>query len=196
MNCSKCGQAVADGSAFCNRCGAPIAALAPPVPPPSQPETEIWAGRFSGKSMGLAVVALVAFAAALVVLFVAKPDLPRWLALTLGGMWTLFALILLVRFLVERWTVRYRLTTERLFEEKGLLRREVTELELIRVDDVSFAQNVIERLFNVGSVSISSTDSDEPRLVLRGIAGPEMVKEMIRSQMKRLRQGTVQLKEI
>jgi uncharacterized membrane protein YdbT with pleckstrin-like domain len=197
MNCSKCGQPVADGSAFCSRCGAAVAPLTPAAPPPPPlPETEIWTGRFSGKSMGAAFVALFAYGVAIVALLVIAPDLPRWLPLALGVSWSAIGAILVLRLLFERLSTRYRLTTERLFEETGLWRREVREIELVRVDDVSFSQSVVERIFDVGSISIASTDADEPRLVLRGISAPEPVKEMIRAQTKRLRQGSVNVARI
>jgi hypothetical protein len=52
--------------------------------------------------------------------------------------------------LVRKVTLRYRLTNYRLFTQRGLLARDNDEIELIRVDDVSVHQNVLQRVFDVG----------------------------------------------
>ena len=94
-------------------------------------------------------------------------------------------------------SVRYRLTTHRLFKETGVISRDVNEIELFRVDDVSVHQNVIQRLFNVGTVTvIAPHDQTEPRLEMVGIENPIEVKEQIRTYVRRRRTGSLNVENL
>jgi len=92
---------------------------------------------------------------------------------------------------------RYRLTTHRLFKESGILSRAMNEIELVRVDDVAVRQNIIQRIFNVGVVTvIAPHDQTEPRLELVGIENPIEVKEMIRTHVRLRRKGSLNVENI
>ena len=116
-----------------------------------------------------------------------------WLAAAVAlapGAWALGAALL------RRWTLHYRLTTHRLFTERGLLRRRHDELELIRVDDVSVRQNLLQRWLGVGTVTVVSTDSSNPRLEIEGIEDPLALKEQIRRPVRTLRARTTFLETL
>ncbi|HLY09630.1 MAG TPA: PH domain-containing protein [Planctomycetota bacterium] len=206
MSCPKCNSALPDGSAFCNRCGAAVApGIAPPSPlqpsPASQePEHELWKGRFSGKSQGhwwflwfLEMPALVYG------WFRLPPDLrqgpyARWAFVAAA-----VAPVVLIfwKLLVEKLSTRYRLTNYRLFKESGFLSREIIEIELFRVDDVSVRQNLLQRIFNVGVITvIAPHDQIEPRLELVGVENPIEVKEMIRTNVRHRRQGSLNVENL
>jgi membrane protein YdbS with pleckstrin-like domain len=205
--CRQCGAELPVGSAFCNRCGAsqsetaerpaqPFAAPPSPAPPP--PEATIWTGRYALKSV--AHVWLLWFAWIVGVLlvywrFVGKwPDARNWQILAavalVPGLWPLG------RALYAKLTLRYRLTNHRLFTESGLLARQHDELELIRVDDVSVHQNVVQRVFDVGTVMVVSTDSSSPRLSIRGVEHPIELKERIRGEVRARRARTTFLESL
>lgn len=117
--------------------------------------------------------------------------------LLLGGMgialpiFFLFSLLGII-FLFRAWynivSRQYRLTTERLFIRSGLIARHVEELELYRVKDLKLQQGILERIFRIGTITVLSTDDTTPVVVLSGIADPEPVKEVIRSQYRAARQ--------
>lgn len=101
-----------------------------------------------------------------------------------GGLW-------------RKASVRYRLTTHRLFREVGVLFRQLNEIELIRVDDVSVRQNLLERIFNVGTITvIAPTDQTEPRLELEGVENPIEVKEEIRRWVRKRRERSLHLESL
>ena len=83
---------------------------------------------------------------------------------------------------------RYRLTTQRLFAQKGLVAKHLEEVELFRVKDVTLSQGFIQRLLGVGSVVVLSTDDTAPRLELAGILRPVEVKETLRNAFRAARQ--------
>ncbi len=207
MLCAKCQAPLPDGSAFCNRCGTSTTAAAPPAgfqaPPPasSEPEEELWRGRFSGKAQAHWWLLWVLWVALVVYLWygVLSPALrdgpiARWVCA--AGVGVPFVVILW-GILVEKLSTRYRLTTHRLFKETGIISRHLNEIELIRVDDVSVRQNVIQRIFNVGVITvIAPTDQTEPRLEIVGIQDPIEVKEKIRAQVRKRRDRSLHVESL
>ena len=207
MSCPKCSADLPDGSSFCNKCGASIggaAAVAPvpsPVPPSQEPEQELWKGRFSGKAHAHRWLLWILWVAALVVAFLKFPPRegisPTLMRYAFLGAALLPLLGILVGTMCLKASVRYRLTTHRLFKETGLLSRDMNEIELVRVDDVSVHQNVIQRIFNVGTITvIAPHDQTEPRLEMVGIENPIEVKEQIRNHVRRRRQGSLNVENL
>ena len=206
MSCPKCNTELPQGSAFCNKCGASLGGAAVPHPlvpgagPPSQdPEQELWKGRFSGKAQGHWWV--LWFLEVLLLVFLwfrfdpgQKSPYAKWI---FAGAVALPVLLIFWQWMVEKLSTRYRLTTHRLFKETGILSRNLNEIELVRVDDVAVRQNVIQRIFNVGVVTvIAPHDQTEPRLELVGIENPIEVKEMIRTHVRRRRQGSLNVENL
>jgi len=95
-------------------------------------------------------------------------------------------------FLVRVWyrvaSLRYRLTTQRLFVYKGLIAKQAEEVELFRVKDVFVQQKLLQRILGFGTITILSTDDNSPRLDLIGINNPMEVKETIRDHFRAARQ--------
>lgn len=202
MLCRQCSAELPAGSEFCNRCGVSQAEERPARPFPAtqaatQPEETLWSGRYALKSM-----AHLWFLAGLWLLVVAVayfqlPGTPspggQWLALGLG---LLPAMLVLVLGLVRKLTLHYRLSNYRLFTVRGLFSRQHDELELIRVDDVSVRQNLLQRWFGVGAVTVLSTDASNPRLEIQGIERPLELKELIRAQVRARRSRTTFLENL
>ena len=97
-------------------------------------------------------------------------------------------LFLLLRVWYRTKAVRYRLTTQRLFVQTGLVAKKLEEIELFRVKDVVLSQGFLQRLLGVGTVVVLSTDDTAPRLELAGIRQPLETKETIRSAYRTARQ--------
>ena len=97
-------------------------------------------------------------------------------------------LLLLLGVWYKTASTRYRLTTQRLFMQTGLIAKKLEEVELFRVKDVTVSQGFIQRLLGVGSVVVLSTDDTTPRLELAGIPNPVEVKEQIRGAFRAARQ--------
>lgn len=92
----------------------------------------------------------------------------------------IIGLFLLLWLLIEVKSVKYRLTTQRLFVTRGLISRKIDEVELFRVKDVTLSQGVLERMLGIGTVTVLSTDDATPELKLEGIADPARMKDAIR----------------
>ena len=81
----------------------------------------------------------------------------------------------------------YALSDDRLFLETGLFNLRDEEILLYRVRDISMRRSWFQRLFSVGTVTISSTDKTLPVLVMKNIKYPENVKEMIHECVEKVK---------
>ena len=97
-------------------------------------------------------------------------------------------LLLLAHVWIRIHSLRYRLSTQRLFVIRGLLSREIDETELFRIKDVTVRQSAVQRLFGVGTITLLTGDESTPLIVLVGVARPEQIKDTIRLQYRASRQ--------
>jgi uncharacterized membrane protein YdbT with pleckstrin-like domain len=203
MSCRQCSAELPAGSLYCNRCGASqideSAEGAPPFSPQGiqPPEEQLWAGRYSLRAathLWLLSVLWMALAASAYLHFV--PERTQTGDLVAAAAALVPAVMALIRTMGRRLSLRYRLTNDRLFTERGILSRQHDEIELIRVDDISMRQNLLQRLFGVGTVIVLSTDTSSPELTMEGIAHPIELKELLRSQVRARRARTTFLERL
>lgn len=142
-----------------------------------QPEQELWAGGYCSKAMLGAWVA----SGLITVLLLALTVWAWHRYVTLGAFLAIVILWLfqLLRLVYRRLHVRYRLTTQRLLHEAGILRRVTDRIETIDMDDVTWEQTFLERLVGVGTIRVTSSDRTHPELVLVGIENVKEVAEKI-----------------
>ncbi|MEK7467918.1 MAG: PH domain-containing protein [Planctomycetota bacterium] len=215
MFCNKCGVELPEGSGFCNKCGASQGGAAPAAEPaaaltaPAKPadvvplkEEDVWKGGYSPRAMGMAFVGGGIWFAALWVAYFMLTGKDTWFE---DKKWVVYVFAVLSPIpllyagavaLWRRLTLHYRLTTQRLFVQVGLIGRRIEEVELIRVDDVTTSQGVIERMFDVGTVKISSSDVTTPTMLLLGLKSPVSIKEKLRAQVQERRKRIVNLNQV
>lgn len=197
MLCSACNTEVSADAAFCPKCGQRLgggAASGAPAPAAStpaeklraaqptgatqqEPEHELWRGSYSPKAMyGHWFLAIVVSLAA-IVLAVLIPNPAAWIAgaVAVPAIW----LALLLTLAVRRLSIEYTLTTQRFLHQRGLLRRVANRILLIDIDDVTHEQGLIERMVNVGTITLRSTDVSDPILRLPGIDDVQRVANLI-----------------
>lgn len=209
MQCRQCSAELPEGSAFCNRCGAPQGDARPATAPAAVPEAAakgsralppeepLWNGRYSLRAAAHLWILSVAWIALVVWIYLRYVETSsKKLNLTVAAVALLPGVWALLLALYRKATLRYRLTNHRLFTERGLIGRDHDEIELIRVDDVAVHQNVLQRVFDVGTVTIVSTDPSSPRLLMEGIQSPLSVKEEIRNQVRARRSRATFLETI
>jgi len=88
---------------------------------------------------------------------------------------------------IDTHSTEYRLTNERLFVRRGLIAKHLNEIELFRAKDVIMNQGILQRILGFGSVTVLSTDDTTPIIVLKGIADPINLKELIRTTYRAAR---------
>lgn len=131
-------------------------------------ERELWQGGYSPKAMigpwllaDVVTVALVVAGA----IWVRSGWLWLLIIAALVVIWAYLLAVLAYR----RLSVAYRLTTQRFVHQSGLLRRVIDRIEVIDMDDVTYEQTIVQRMFNVGTLHIQSSDRTHPELTLHGI---------------------------
>lgn len=142
----------------------------------SDAEQEIWQGGYSPRAMVGTWVLLGL--ASLVIVVICLMTAGVFLPIALG----LIVLIWVIAGLVYAWRrfgVHYELTSQRFVHQNGILTRRTDRIEVIDIDDVSFTQGPIERVFSVGTIVLTSSDRTHPVLSMIGIADVRRVAGMI-----------------
>lgn len=103
----------------------------------------------------------------------------------------ILALAVAIRMAINIFSNRYRLTTQRIFVDRGLLNQVVDQTELIRVDDVRVYKNLFHRILGLGTVEVISTDSTDNNMRIVGVSRPDEVAEAIRTHMRVLRKRSL-----
>ena len=224
MICPKYKITIDDDSAFCKHCGAtlpgagqtpepsPAERLSSPTGGPLSPgdasgkedvyrdpkfEKHIWQGRPAWRSY-YGLWALWALASA-VILGAAY----KWKESGSAAVWLAWfvvvgtAVAILVREALFVLSLSYRLTTQRLFIRRGIIRRVTDQMELVRIDDVRLKQGLIDRLVNTGDVEVMGTDQTDQALMLESIVGPQEIVEALRLHVRGARsKGTLQVEQV
>jgi len=101
------------------------------------------------------------------------------LAGPLAAAFILWAAYLLATYAGKRG-IRYTLTAQRLEIERGILGKRFESIELWRVRDVVFEQDLLERIRGVGRITVYSTDQVEPILQVGPVAQGKELFETLR----------------
>lgn len=151
------------------------------APSPLVPEEDIWEGRYSGKAMYGAWIGAAGLSAVAVAVLVMVPDWRQSVAFWWGTV-ALLAFIwvgLLLKFCYHKLVHHYQLTSQRLKHREGILVQTMNRIELVDIDDIAYRQGLIQRLLQVGNITIKSKDTSHPVLVLHGIADVRKVTDLI-----------------
>lgn len=77
----------------------------------------------------------------------------------------------------------FRITNYRIDVESGLLSKKFDTTELWHVDDVQLRQSPLDRVFNLGTITIVSDDPTSPRFQLRSISDPRTLLETLKTRI-------------
>lgn len=209
-HCTACGASAPEGAVFCPKCGKSLtgsdppshrpASLTGPGSAPSEPETDLWTGSYSWK--GMIGSWFGAFFLTIVFLVGAYFAAGHWKdhAWTIWGvagglsalLWIGNALILLYR----QMSISYRLTSQLLVIQRGIVFVTFDRIELMDIDDISVSQGIIDRILGVGTISILSSDVSDPKLDLIGITDVQTVAEILDKARRKRREKAVRMEAI
>lgn len=164
-------------------------------------EQDLWVGRTHWKYYAGRVVLWLVSVVLLAALLVWLSGRVTWLTTGSALLWTavvgvVAGLIVIGGVLIKVLSSRYRLTTQRLFIERGLLSITIDHTELIRVDDVRISKTLLNRMLGVGTVTVLSTDVSDKQTALVGVERPEEVAEHIRKHMRALRRKSLYVENL
>lgn len=81
----------------------------------------------------------------------------------------------------------YELTSQRLRLYEGVFNQEIDEIELYRVKDTTILRPFILRLFNLGNISLKTSDRTHPQIDMEAIPDGVTVREHIRHHVETVR---------
>lgn len=82
---------------------------------------------------------------------------------------------------------RYAISEDRLFLSIGFWSIRDEEVLLYRVRDISSSRSMWQRLFGVGTVTVTSSDKTTPTIVIKNIKNPMEVKELLHTQVEEMK---------
>lgn len=84
----------------------------------------------------------------------------------------------------------YKVTSERVIIESGLLSKKHEEIELYKVKDIRVSQSMNQRIMKIGQVEIVSVDPTSPVYTLKDVKNPNELKETIRTAVKEAKKAS------
>jgi len=100
-------------------------------------------------------------------------------------------LILPIPWALARWILRrnelIEITNQRLRITRGVFSKRTDELELYRVQDIAFLQPFVLRLFNQGTLLLTTGDVSSPEMRLEGIPADPPLRDRFREAVEACR---------
>jgi uncharacterized membrane protein YdbT with pleckstrin-like domain len=134
-------------------------------------ERALYEGRPSWRALMTFYVGGLVLAAVVVVVLGVLAD-EMGIAVAIAAV--IVGLTLLIGF-VRRVGTKYLLTNQRLRISRGIIRKNVQETRLDRVQNVNYNQGILDRLFGVGTVDFDTAGTDDSEFRFEWINDPETV---------------------
>lgn len=96
----------------------------------------------------------------------------------------LIMFFLIIQAIVVKRTSEFAVTSRRVISKTGFVRRNTTELLLIKIESVGVSQNVLGRVFKFGTIKIHGTGGTHQRVTL--ISDPVMIRNKMNRVLERL----------
>jgi len=213
MFCDKCGAENKDTAVFCRKCGGQIGEAASTseaeqetrvavrrsenAPPASkyadaarneEQDGAVEADIFSISPTLLFVKAGYIAAAIGAILFVAVTSafLSRYVSVWEAVLIGLLLFLVPAYFHVKQKLVRYTLTESKLEIDTGLISRTTRNVPIRRIQDVTIASNMWQRLLGFGDVVIDNASEEGGKVVLKNINTPNHYGDALLKQMRRI----------
>jgi membrane protein YdbS with pleckstrin-like domain len=155
-------------------------------------ETDVWWGSYAGRTMIPGFVGCILLTALIiwgVWLIWPDPDnrpyLERYTTYILvGAVWS----FQLIRWGYRILAINYRLTTHRLFCQRGFQTSATTAIDLAKIATVRIERAPLENQLKVGRLRIIPVDPSQPPLLLEGVWRPDQIAALIMKQVQQARQ--------
>ena len=87
------------------------------------------------------------------------------------------------KYIVVKCT-KYVITTERIKITTGVFSTKTDYLELYRINDITFEQPLLLRIFSLGNLKLITSDTSTPELILQAIPASEELQNEIRKHIE------------
>lgn len=191
MTCSSCGAYIAPGVRFCSNCGAAAS------DPESTRIARLQANAiqragdddlehvvFTVRPTMIFIKAgyiLAALGGIAIVFFLSSLGLPFYISLVLA-----FALLLVPAYYhVKRNMIRYTVTDSKLEIDTGLIARTTRNIPLSKVQDVTVAASIPQRLMGFGDIIVDNASEVGGTIVMHNIGSPRHYADLLLRELRR-----------
>ena len=101
-------------------------------------------------------------------------------------------LLLLLGMWIKSKQTKLLITQDYISVKKGILSRNTNEIPISSVTNIKTKQGVLDRLFNIGSITISSSATAGEEIILNNFEAPIEIKNIIRHYRKSDSRSSVQ----
>ena len=191
MSCSKCGAYVPPGVRFCSNCGAPT------IDPEMTHIARTEAGALTtGSDQDLertiftvrptlifikAGYALAVLGAIAVVFLLAMINVPAYISVPIA----LALLLIPAYYHVRRNMIRYTVTDSKLEIDTGLVARTTRNVPLSKVQDVTVAASIPQRLLGFGDIIVDNASEVGGTIVMHNISSPRHYADLLLRELRR-----------
>lgn len=81
----------------------------------------------------------------------------------------------------------YSIDNNRLYVKKGLFNSIMDELLLYRILDIKLSRNLIQKIFRVGTITLSTADKTNPVLEIKNVKNSDKIRRLISNIVERER---------
>jgi len=91
----------------------------------------------------------------------------------------LFSLIILIRIEIKILSVKYIITSERIFSDSGIFKGEFKSIGYQYITDISLKQTLWNKISDTGTIIIHTAGGEANNLEIRNISEPLKIKKII-----------------
>lgn len=91
---------------------------------------------------------------------------------------------------------RYRVTLDSVQTERGLIRRDSTEMSLRDVRHIELHQSLLDRLFAMGDVTFATEPEGGARVVFHNVHRPKAVRAFVKDLLDRMKDGALSASDV
>ncbi|MDY6764504.1 MAG: PH domain-containing protein [Halobacteria archaeon] len=145
-------------------------------------ESVVWQGRpivypyLGGVSTGLIIILLGVVVWLVVQGVILDFSIPSFIPSgIIVGVLVVLGILVALKPILDWWSIKYLITTDEVYKKQGMVSRTVKNLSLDKVQNTSFTQSVMGRLFSYGNVQIDTAGGGGTEMVFNSVKDPESV---------------------